>query len=110
MAGIYKFLEPKQKVFEPIVQTELFHNLALDVKTKKIFQICNFPADINEGDEGLLQRKHWVLKGILILIRHGDRGPLQHVRNISAVDCGGGFNEYLNAYKVYNLQLKLKKK
>lgn len=30
------------------------------------------------------------LGGILIFIRHGDRGPLTHVRNISTINCGGG--------------------
>lgn len=52
VAGIYKFLEPKQKLVEPIVTTELFHNLAFDVKTKKIFQICNLPSEMTHGDEG----------------------------------------------------------
>lgn len=31
------------------------------------------------------------LGGILIFIRHGDRGPLTHIRNISSVNCGGDF-------------------
>ncbi|KAL6435529.1 hypothetical protein ACFW04_005476 [Cataglyphis niger] len=29
------------------------------------------------------------LGGILIFIRHGDRGPLTHIRNISSINCGG---------------------
>lgn len=53
VAGVYKFLEPKQKLPEPAVNTaELFHNLANDIKTRRIFKICNFPNDIVDGDEG----------------------------------------------------------
>lgn len=53
IAGIYKFLEPKPKMIEPIVNAELFQNLVFDVKTKKIFQICNLPHEITSGDEGI---------------------------------------------------------
>lgn len=54
VAGVYKFLEPKQKLPTPAIATELFHNLALDVKTKRIFKICNLPEEITVGDEGIL--------------------------------------------------------
>lgn len=52
IAGVYKFFDPKQKITEPVVAGELFHNLELDVKTKKIFKICNLPSNIFAGDEG----------------------------------------------------------
>lgn len=52
IAGVYKSLEPKPRVSEPLVTGELFHNLAVDVKTKKIFKICNLPDGISLGDEG----------------------------------------------------------
>lgn len=54
---------------------------------------------------GILQSKTWVLTGLIMLIRHGDRGPLQHVRNISAVNCGAEENEKISAYKV-NVKLQ----
>ncbi|KAF5291406.1 hypothetical protein FQR65_LT01716 [Abscondita terminalis] len=38
--------------------------------------------------KGISDSKHWTLKGLLILIRHGDRGPLQHITNISHINCG----------------------
>lgn len=34
------------------------------------------------------------------MIRHGDRGPLQHIRNISSVNCGARPNVLLNTYQV----------
>lgn len=52
IAGVYKFLEPKPKLIEPPVPGDLFENLVFDVKTKKIFQICNLPQEIVNGDEG----------------------------------------------------------
>jgi len=32
---------------------------------------------------------NYTLEGILVFLRHGDRGPLAHVRNISSVNCAG---------------------
>ncbi|XP_044253709.1 2-phosphoxylose phosphatase 1 isoform X1 [Tribolium madens] len=101
VAGVYKFLEPRQRPPEPAVSAELFHNLANDIKTRRIFKICNFPHEISDGDEGVVQSKKWVMTGVIILIRHGDRGPLQHVRNISAVNCGSQETEKLISYKSY---------
>jgi hypothetical protein len=40
------------------------------------------------------------MTGVIILIRHGDRGPLQHVRNITAVNCGTEETEKFISYKV----------
>lgn len=52
IGGVYKFLEPKQKSLEPTIPSDLFVNLAVDVKTKKIFKLCNQPEEIFVGDEG----------------------------------------------------------
>ncbi|KAL3273968.1 hypothetical protein HHI36_015390 [Cryptolaemus montrouzieri] len=101
IAGIYKFLETKQTLPDPTVATELFHNLAIDVKTKRIFKICNFPREITAGDEGIVHSNTWILRGLIILLRHGDRGPLQYVRNISSVNCAGFPSERLESYKKY---------
>lgn len=50
---------------------------------------------------GVPQTDKWVLSGLLILIRHGDRGPLQHVKKISSINCGTENSELLTSYKVY---------
>lgn len=68
IAGIYKFLDLKpNKLYEQqsgnsilnfntidnnINNGDLFENLQIDVKTKKIFQLCNLPEEIVNGDEG----------------------------------------------------------
>lgn len=42
-----------------------------------------------------------------MLIRHGDRGPLQHIKNISNVNCGGiSGSTLLNSYKVITLEVE----
>ncbi|XP_074030672.1 2-phosphoxylose phosphatase 1 [Leptinotarsa decemlineata] len=100
--GVYKFWEPKQQVLESSsTPTESLNHLAVDTKTKKIFKICNFPNDISLGDEGILDEKKWLLKGLLILLRHGDRGPLQHLKKISSINCGTDNTELLTSYKGY---------
>ncbi|KAJ8951593.1 hypothetical protein NQ318_020470 [Aromia moschata] len=102
IVGIYKFLEPKQKLLEPSSSpAELLSSLSVDVKTKRIFKICNFPEEIILGDEGIVQTDKWQLKGLIVLIRHGDRGPLQHIRKISSINCGIENAEILTSYKEY---------
>lgn len=54
IAGIYKLLDKKETnaSFAPVT-TELFHNLGVaNVKTKRLFKLCNFPEEIYQGDEG----------------------------------------------------------
>ncbi|KAK4874108.1 hypothetical protein RN001_013468 [Aquatica leii] len=87
VGGIYKFLEPKPK-YSVSFDTVHYQNSVIDVKVNRIFKICNLPDEITIGEEGISETNQWTLKGLLILIRHGDRGPLQHVSNISHINCG----------------------
>ncbi|XP_050077364.1 2-phosphoxylose phosphatase 1 [Anopheles maculipalpis] len=48
---------------------------------------CTHPFAIVPGEEGG-SLEGWTLQGVLLLIRHGDRGPMAHVRGINEVDCG----------------------
>lgn len=45
---------------------------------------------IRENDGGLFD--DWQLLGVLLLLRHGDRGPMVHVRNVNAINCGAAAN------------------
>ncbi|KAH1026303.1 hypothetical protein HUJ05_010845 [Dendroctonus ponderosae] len=158
IAGIYKFLDWSPKVIQttPSPITETFEaSGSAGRKSKRIFRLCNFPEDINEGDEvfhryvgsnvtlvdwilltvtlslnepieipnplatveviqssplttrRIRDSRKWILKGILILIRHGDRGPLQHVQKISTIDCGTEETQLIQSYKSYLYNLTI---
>lgn len=51
---LYKYFDWAQDDTDRVhITTELFSNLGIaDVKTKRIFKICNFPEEIYQGDEG----------------------------------------------------------
>lgn len=49
--------------------------------------MCNPSAQIKLGQEGG-PVKGWSLQGVIAVTRHGDRGPMVHVRDASSVDCG----------------------
>uniref|UniRef100_A0A1B0CVB4 2-phosphoxylose phosphatase 1 n=1 Tax=Lutzomyia longipalpis TaxID=7200 RepID=A0A1B0CVB4_LUTLO len=48
---------------------------------------CNNPDEIAlEMDGGSLEG--WSLTGVLLITRHGDRGPMEHIRGIGTINCG----------------------
>lgn len=50
-------------------------------------RVCNPANGIKLGQEGGAV-KGWKLQGIIAVTRHGDRGPMVHVRDANSVDCG----------------------
>ncbi|KAK8374729.1 hypothetical protein O3P69_015563 [Scylla paramamosain] len=56
-------------------------------RAKKLRHLCNPPDRIQRNQEGVLPSQYQ-LSGVVILLRHGDRGPLIHVRNLSNINCG----------------------
>lgn len=67
-------------------------NAIYDIKMRRIFKVCNPPSQITVGSEGHVESNH-SLEGIIIFLRHGDRGPMSHVRNITNVRCDGDLVE-----------------
>nr|NP_001259914.1 uncharacterized protein Dmel_CG15385, isoform B [Drosophila melanogaster]NP_608654.1 uncharacterized protein Dmel_CG15385, isoform A [Drosophila melanogaster]AOQ14512.1 CG15385-PA [synthetic construct]AAF51292.1 uncharacterized protein Dmel_CG15385, isoform A [Drosophila melanogaster]AAL49351.1 RH44874p [Drosophila melanogaster]AGB92451.1 uncharacterized protein Dmel_CG15385, isoform B [Drosophila melanogaster] len=51
-------------------------------------------------DGGILEG--WKLQGVLLVIRHGDRGPISHVRS-AGINCGvsGGSDNLVNRYRSF---------
>uniref|UniRef100_A0A6P4E594 2-phosphoxylose phosphatase 1 n=1 Tax=Drosophila rhopaloa TaxID=1041015 RepID=A0A6P4E594_DRORH len=51
-------------------------------------------------DGGILEG--WKLQGVLLVIRHGDRGPISHVRS-AGINCGvsGGTDNLVNRYRSF---------
>lgn len=73
-------------------------------KLKKLQADCNpYRTIVRKDDGGILDG--WKLQGVLVLTRHGDRGPMAHVRGINTFDCGIGRqnNVLLNKYRTFLL-------
>lgn len=52
-------------------------------------KLCNPAKEIRSApaqEGGVLEG--WKLQGIIAVTRHGDRGPMVHVRDAESVDCG----------------------
>lgn len=84
--GMYKYIAngSPQSIFSfneniGIVQTEA-------MKLNKLQSECSLPHTINRGEHGGILNG-WRLQGVLLVIRHGDRGPMTHVRGINSIDC-----------------------
>lgn len=73
-------------------------------KMKKFQSDCNHVHAIKRREDGGVLNG-WSLQDVLLLTRHGDRGPMAHVRGINSVDCSGNRqnhnNVLLNKYKTF---------
>ncbi|XP_042893295.1 2-phosphoxylose phosphatase 1-like [Penaeus japonicus] len=56
-------------------------------RSKKLRHQCNPPDRIQRHQEGVLPSQYELI-GVLIAFRHGDRGPLLPVSNLSSINCG----------------------
>ncbi|KAM7351327.1 2-phosphoxylose phosphatase 1 isoform 2-T2 [Cochliomyia hominivorax] len=61
---------------------------------------CTALTQINRLDDGGIL-DGWKLQGVLLVIRHGDRGPMSHVRNIPHLDCGITGDNLVNKYRSF---------
>ncbi|CAI6367027.1 unnamed protein product [Macrosiphum euphorbiae] len=66
----------------------------------ELTKVCNPPHMIERGDEGDigLLNNSLTIQGVIILTRHGDRGPMNHVRNMADIDCGMDPDQEYNDY------------
>lgn len=69
-------------------------------KTTKHEYDCNPIDNIKRKDDGGII-DGWHLQGVLLLIRHGDRGPMAHVRGINNINCGDDNSLLLHKYKTF---------
>ncbi|XP_008556406.1 2-phosphoxylose phosphatase 1 [Microplitis demolitor] len=98
VAGMYKYIGNNENssvqskpLSSDVPVREFARHFKPDIKNKRIFKLCNPPEDIRSGAEGKIDG-NFTLEGVIIFIRHGDRGPLSHIRNISTVNCAGDFS------------------
>lgn len=67
-------------------------------RIKKYQQDCNPIEGLTRQDEGGVI-DGWTLQGVLLIIRHGDRGPMAHVRGINLINCSAHDEPILNKYR-----------
>lgn len=105
IAGMYKYINTSDS--QSMFNAHQYQPFAADDemdKLKKLQTHCNpYRTIVRKDDGGILDG--WKLQGVLLLTRHGDRGPMVHVRGIDAIDCGGGrqTNVLLNKYRTFLL-------
>ncbi|XP_046672374.1 2-phosphoxylose phosphatase 1 isoform X1 [Homalodisca vitripennis] len=104
---MYKYMETKDVTLTVLKNsksdqtTRSFPNsVHVDIKTQRVLRMCNLPQDIRTISEGQV-KDSFQLEGLLILLRHGDRGPLTHVRDISTINCAANIHPQFNAYEAY---------
>ncbi|KAA0189236.1 hypothetical protein HAZT_HAZT001638 [Hyalella azteca] len=72
-------------------------------RLKKLRQLCNPAERIHAASEGRLANTAYDLMGMIVAIRHGDRGPLMSVRNLSHINCShrsymsGAYKNFVSA-------------
>lgn len=53
--GIYKLTDSKERNLESTIKPiESFNSLKVDIKIQRILKLCNFPAFIEKGNEGII--------------------------------------------------------
>ncbi|XP_050665738.1 uncharacterized protein LOC126965956 isoform X2 [Leptidea sinapis] len=64
------------------------HVMRIQDKFRKIYlRGCNPSDGIVRGSEAAVDNDVWVLQGFLVITRHGDRGPLTHLKGGDKIPC-----------------------
>ncbi|XP_063537338.1 uncharacterized protein LOC134746742 isoform X2 [Cydia strobilella] len=85
---MYKYISVGEDatVIKKIVQSEYISKS--DIKYRKIYlRSCNPPDSIVRGAEAVVDSDTWLLQGVLVVTRHGDRGPLTHLHGGDKLPC-----------------------
>ncbi|KAL0821550.1 hypothetical protein ABMA28_005004 [Loxostege sticticalis] len=85
---MYRYMSAGEETpsVKKIVQNEYISKS--DLKYRKIYlKACNPPENIVRGTEGLVDSDTWYLQGVLVVTRHGDRGPLAHLKGGDKLPC-----------------------
>ncbi|XP_045500236.1 2-phosphoxylose phosphatase 1 [Colias croceus] len=60
----------------------------IDTKYKKTYtRACSPHETIVRGSEAAVDTDSWLLQGVLVITRHGDRGPLTHLKGGDQLPC-----------------------
>ncbi|VVC26364.1 Histidine phosphatase superfamily,Histidine phosphatase superfamily, clade-2,Histidine acid [Cinara cedri] len=105
MAGLHKDVHYTNRWIRPtkkLCNAMYLKTSGQKVNYENLVKVCNPPSMIKPGVEGNigLLNNNFKLQSIIVLTRHGDRGPMYPINNINTIDCGiSGDLEYLNYMK-----------
>ncbi|XP_055682105.1 2-phosphoxylose phosphatase 1 [Lutzomyia longipalpis] len=92
IAGIYKYIGTTLSIESYKNRRNFMYTSAqgrdeINDQGRRNIHECNNPDEIAlEMDGGSLEG--WSLTGVLLITRHGDRGPMEHIRGIGTINCG----------------------
>ncbi|XP_037959947.1 2-phosphoxylose phosphatase 1 [Teleopsis dalmanni] len=98
LSSTLSFLNGKTHAYAPSAAGEVDNEEVL--KYRKFKERCT-PLEqlVRRDDGGILEG--WKLQGVLLVIRHGDRGPMSHVRGVANIDCGVVADALVNRYRSF---------
>ncbi|KAL9923744.1 2-phosphoxylose phosphatase 1 [Glossina fuscipes fuscipes] len=91
------FLNGRNQLNNLDVSTSSLLDLRNLVKYKARCTPLTYIARADDG--GILDG--WKLQGVLLILRHGDRGPMSHVRPIPRLNCGITGDNLVNKYRSF---------
>ncbi|XP_041982361.1 uncharacterized protein LOC121735572 [Aricia agestis] len=84
---VYKYMAVKEATVALKV-TQNNNVLKSDMKYRRLYlRACNPPENIVKGSEAMVDDETWLLQGVIVITRHGDRGPLTHLRDGDKLPC-----------------------
>ncbi|KAL1464907.1 hypothetical protein WDU94_004512 [Cyamophila willieti] len=110
IAGMYRYVGTEENNMLssgklPDIPIQTSRNFILNTKAKRVLRQCNLPEYMTTDEEGGVEGTY-SLESLTILLRHGDRGPMNHVRNISSIDCSSN-DPLFSAYNSFWTNISL---
>ncbi|XP_070500482.1 2-phosphoxylose phosphatase 1 [Chironomus tepperi] len=113
--GMYKYVSSDSTNSAFLPKSFYSNKVAFETKRKDTEKIekyrqryCNNINTLNltsEDEGGFIEG--WTLQGVILLIRHGDRASLVHVRDIHSIDCSYEHDQNIIKYRNYLLNSSL---
>ncbi|XP_028041720.1 uncharacterized protein LOC114251590 [Bombyx mandarina] len=100
---MYKYMSVSEEISIPKKIYKDQYISKSDVKFRKIYmRACNPADNIVRGSEGAVDEDAWLLHGVLVITRHGDRGPLTHLKGGDKLPCDSSIvSPLLKSYEDY---------
>lgn len=97
---MYKYIGSNEITASYIITNSVYNGIS--AKNEHHYKDCNSPNIIKAGDEGgNLDGGKWALQGVIVLTRHGDRGPFYHVKGINHINCDSEDTPMLSKYRSF---------